>query len=235
MIRPPKGCILETDSRVAQFGHPAPAWLFPYADLMTELVCFFVILYALSASLDKGMVEGGEKMEQVMDTMGIEAEVEFTKEGMKLSLSENEKSPFFESGFAELTPKMQNALGALAREMRKQAAKGHMIYVEGHTDDIPIHNEYFFSNWELSTARATSVVEYLINDHKFPSACIAAMGFGDNQPKCSEKTRECRGRNRRVVFLIRNNDLRKTACSALFKEASAESSKLPSVEGGEAG
>ena len=52
-LRAPKGFIDETDPKVAQIGHPAPAWLVNYADLMTELVCFFVILYALGASMSK--------------------------------------------------------------------------------------------------------------------------------------------------------------------------------------
>ena len=65
-LKPPKGMLLESDSRVAQFGHPAPAWLFPYADLMTELVCFFVILYALQAALDPGIQDAKKELDQVM-------------------------------------------------------------------------------------------------------------------------------------------------------------------------
>ncbi len=208
-IKPPKGCISESDPRVAQFGHPAPAWLFPYADLMTELVCFFVILYALSAALDKGMVEGGEEMKHVMDREGVQGEVKMTKEGLTVSMEEQPGVPYFESGFAELTPKMKDVLAKMAPPLKKMAQAGRMVYVEGHTDDIPIHNEYFWSNWELSTSRATSVVEYLIREQGLPASCLAAMGFGEHQPKCFEKTRDCRSQNRRVVFLIRSQAIGK--------------------------
>ena len=51
------------DPRVSRFGHPAPPWLINYADLMTEMVCFFVILYALSAALSKGITNAKEKLE----------------------------------------------------------------------------------------------------------------------------------------------------------------------------
>ncbi|HEX4046542.1 MAG TPA: flagellar motor protein MotB, partial [Elusimicrobiota bacterium] len=65
-IRPPKGFIDETDPKVAQIGHPAPAWLVNYADLMTELVCFFVILYALSAALNKNVQNAAQEVQKMM-------------------------------------------------------------------------------------------------------------------------------------------------------------------------
>ena len=54
------------DPRVSKFGHPAPPWLINYADLMTELVCFFIILYALSAALSKNMVNAKEKLDEML-------------------------------------------------------------------------------------------------------------------------------------------------------------------------
>jgi len=204
MLKAPKGFIDESDPRVVAFGHPAPAWLFPYSDLMTELVCFFVILYALSAALDKGMVEGGEILEHVMDTQGVNGEVKMTKEGLQVSLQEQEGVSYFESGFAELTPKMRDVLDKMAPALKKMAEQNKLILVEGHTDDIPIHNDYFWSNWELSTSRATSVVEYMVKEKKFPPGCLAAMGFGEHHPVCEEKTADCRSKNRRVVFLVKS-------------------------------
>lgn len=220
-IKPPKGCIEESDPRVAQFGHPAPAWLFPYSDLMTELVCFFVILYALSAALDKGMVEGGNEMKHVMDTQGINGEVKMTKDGLRVSLEESDGVSYFESGFAELTPKMRDVLDKMSPVLLGMANQNKMILVEGHTDNVPIHNDYFWSNWELSTARATSVVEFLVNDKKFPPACMAAMGFGEHQPVCGEKTADCRSRNRRVIFLIRSPGIGTDSCSGNRLQAAA--------------
>jgi len=212
-IKPPKGCIDESDPRVAQFGHPAPAWLFPYADLMTELVCFFVILYALSAALDPAAQKGKEEIDKVMDEQGVSGEVTLTKEGLRIMMTEEGGFSFFESGFAELTPKMRETLDKMAPPMRKMAAQNKMILVEGHTDNMPIHNEYFWSNWELSSSRATSVVEYLITKKGFPPACMAAMGFGEHQAKCGESTPECRSKNRRVEFLVRSPGLGTNTCS----------------------
>lgn len=219
-LKAPKGFIDESDSRVAQFGHPAPAWLFPYADLMTELVCFFVILYALSAALDKEMQKSQEEIEK-KDIPGVETEM--TEEGLKISLTEKEGPANFKSGFADLTGSMRENLAALAPDLVKLAGGGRQILVQGHTDDLPIHNEYFWSNWELSASRATTVVEYMINEHRLPAPCVAAMGFGEHQPLCREQTAPCRDRNRRVVFLVRNPALGKSDCGEAAKALSAPS------------
>ena len=61
----PKNMIEMSDPRVAQIGHPAPPWMVNYADLMTELVCFYLILYALSASLSKPMQEAKKAVEEI--------------------------------------------------------------------------------------------------------------------------------------------------------------------------
>jgi flagellar motor protein MotB len=211
-LRAPRGFIDESDPKVCQIGHPAPAWVVCYADLMTELVCFFVILYALSASLDKGMQEAAEQMGEIIDAKEIAGEAKLTKDGLMVSLTDGGKTANFESGFAEITPGMKETLSALAPAMRKLAYQKKQIMVQGHSDNVPIKNEYFFSNWELSSARATSVVEYLITEQDFPPACMAAVGFGQHQPECNDNTSACRSTNRRVVFLIRNQGLSKGAC-----------------------
>jgi flagellar motor protein MotB len=205
-LRAPKGFIDESDPKVCQIGHPAPPWLVNYADLMTEMVCFFVILYALSASLDKGMQKGQEELEKVIKEEGLKgAKVEMTEEGLKVTLEEQRGDvSYFESGFAEVTDTMRGVLDKVAPILKTMAMQNKQILVQGHTDDVPIHNDYFWSNWELSTARATTVVEHLIREKDLPPACMAAVGFGEFQPVCRETTPECRARNRRVVFLVKN-------------------------------
>lgn len=199
---------MESDSRVAKFGHPAPAWLFPYADLMTELVCFFVILYALSAALNKDLQAAKKEVEQVMQEEKLAGDVKIDKEGMHITLEEYGKMAHFESGYADLTPAMIDVLEKLAPTFRKLADKNHEIIVEGHTDSQKIKNEFFWSNWELSTSRATTVVEHLITKENLPANRMAAIGYGPHRPICEERTRECRARNRRVVFTIRNRPLK---------------------------
>ncbi len=77
-----------SDPRVSKIGHPAPPWLINYADLMTELVCFFIILYALSAALNKNMVNAKEELEKMMKDQKMQGEVKMTKEGLYLTLEE---------------------------------------------------------------------------------------------------------------------------------------------------
>src|ERR1051326_5729125 len=157
-LKPPKGFIDETDSRVAQVGHPAPPWMVNYADLMTELVCFYLILYALSAALSKPMQEAKKEVEETMKQQEVAGDVKMTKDGLVISLQEQGYFVFFKSGSSEISDQMRGVLDQLAPTFAKLAAKNHDIIVEGHTDDVPIRSPQFASNWELSTARATSVV-----------------------------------------------------------------------------
>ncbi len=81
----------------------------------------------------------------------------------------------------------------------------HMIEVEGHTDDLPISNEQFPSNWELSSARATGVVKYLL-ESGIEKERLKASGYADSRPKeglDDLPLSEQRKANRRVVVSIR--------------------------------
>jgi chemotaxis protein MotB len=78
----------------------------------------------------------------------------------------------------------------------------NFIRIEGHTDNVPINTPRFPSNWELSVARATSVVQYLISRHNFPPERLSATGYGEYRPKASNATAEGRQKNRRVDFVI---------------------------------
>src|SRR5476649_2124180 len=100
-MRAPKGFIDESDPKVCLIGHPAPAWLVNYADLMTELVCFFVILYALSAALNKNMTKAKEDIDKMMKDGKMTGSATIDKEGLKITLEEKGGSSFFETGAAE--------------------------------------------------------------------------------------------------------------------------------------
>ena len=206
-LKPPKGMIDETDPRVTLIGHPAPGWMVNYADLMTELVCFYLILYALSASLSKPVQEAKKEVEETMKAEDVAGDVKITKDGLVISLQEQGYNVFFESGSGEMTDQMKHILDQLAPTFQSLAEKKHDMIVEGHTDDIPIRTAKFPSNWELSTARATTVVQYLIGQHKYPPAHIAAIGYGENKalPRSEEEDMSAwRSKNRRVVFLVKN-------------------------------
>jgi chemotaxis protein MotB len=79
------------------------------------------------------------------------------------------------------------------------------IEVEGHTDDVPIATAQFPSNWELSSARASSVVRLLI-DNGVPAKQLAVVGLASNQPLASNDNPEGRAKNRRVTITIVSPD-----------------------------
>ncbi len=206
-LKAPKGFIDETDPKVCQVGHPAPAWMVNYADLMTELVCFYLILYALSAALSKPMQEAKKEVEETMKQSEVAGDVKMTKDGLVISLQEQGFFVFFNSGSADLTDQMKKVLDQLAPTFAKLGDKKHEMIVEGHTDDIPIRSAQFASNWELSTSRAIKVVQYLINTHHYPPTHIAAIGYGENKnlPRSPDEDVDAwRSKNRRVVFVIKN-------------------------------
>jgi chemotaxis protein MotB len=201
-LKAPKGFIDESDPKVAKVGHPAPAWVVCYADLMTEMVCFFVILYALSAALNKNVQNAAQQVKEMMDKGQMKGEVKVDKEGLKITLEEQGGASFFGSGAAEPTAEMDSKLALLLPNLQKLAAD-HELLVEGHTDDQGIHNEYFDSNWELSTARATSVARLLIEKYGIPKGHIGAVGYGDTRPLVPNDSAEHRAMNRRVVFFVK--------------------------------
>ena len=195
--------IPEDDKRVAPMGEPAPPWMVNYADLMTELVCFFVILYALSAALNKDMQKAQEEIKDMIKEGKMSGQVQMDKEGMRITLEENSQVSFFESAKADLTDPMKLQMDKLAPILFKLSEK-HDVVVEGHTDNVPIATKQYASNWELSSARATSVVKYLLAD-KFNPKHLAAVGYGEHHPIVPNDTEMNRKKNRRVVFFIKNN------------------------------
>jgi len=74
--------------------------------------------------------------------------------------------------------------------------------VEGHSDDVPIHNAAFSSNWELSTARATAVAMMLLKESSFDPRRMSIAGYAQYHPTASNDTPEGRRANRRVDIVI---------------------------------
>ncbi len=212
-MRAPRGFIDISDPKVCKVGHPAPAWVVCYADLMTELVCFFVILYALSAALNKDVQKAAADVKEIIDKGEMKGEVKIDKDGLKISIEEQGGASFFGVGAAEPTPEIDGKLSLLTPALAKLALD-HEILVEGHTDGQKIHNEYFDSNWELSTARATSVARLLIEKYKMPAANIGAVGYGGNRPTATNDTPEGRAKNRRVVIFVKSSSIKKDVKAA---------------------
>lgn len=130
-----------------------------------------------------------------------EVRLRSTKEGLVISL---EEIGFFNSGSAQLKP---GALPALAKIASILSDDPENLRIEGHTDNIPIHNSQFMSNWELSTARATRVLNILITRFNFSPDRLSAAGYAQYHPVASNDTPAGRAMNRRVDIVVLRNDL----------------------------
>ena len=104
----------------------------------------------------------------------------------------------FESGRAELKPDIGPFLEKLLEDLKHMK---NTVIVEGHTDNIPIHTRRYDSNWELSTARAFSVIHFFLNRGVSPERLVA-HGFSEYRPLFSNNTEEARAKNRRIEVTI---------------------------------
>jgi chemotaxis protein MotB len=112
----------------------------------------------------------------------------------------------FAAGSAELSPDAKKALDPVIAALKQLTAEippdiGWILRIDGHTDRQPIHTAQFPSNWELSDARALSVVRYAIANG-VPADRLAAAGFGDTQPLDLADTPEANSRNRRIELRL---------------------------------
>ena len=109
----------------------------------------------------------------------------------------------FASGQATLNSRSTSLLSEIGRLLN--LAGEHPIEVEGNTDNVPIHSSLYPSNWELSTARASTVVRFL-SEHGVGAARMSAAGFADQRPVASDATAAGRARNRRVEIVLKRTD-----------------------------
>jgi chemotaxis protein MotB len=141
-----------------------------------------------------------EKFKAVPDGEKL-VQTEITERGLVVHILE---SALFSAGSAVLEPRAMTVLDMIYGKI--QDVPNHMR-IEGHTDDRPINSPVYPSNWELSTARATSVVRYFINDHNAPATKISALGYGEYRPIQPNTSIENRASNRRVDVVVLTLDL----------------------------
>lgn len=108
-------------------------------------------------------------------------------------------SVLFTPGSAELSPSAKATLTKVAKQLKPMP---NDIRVEGHTDNTPINTAIFPNNWYLSTARATQIVEYLINGHQFSPKRLSAAGYGEHHPVAENSSIEGKRQNRRVDIIV---------------------------------
>ncbi len=122
-------------------------------------------------------------------------------QGLVISLRE---FGFFDSGSAALRP---SAFPAVDRIASILAVRTCSLRIEGHTDNVPIHNSQIASNWELSTARSTEMVRLLIVRYRFAPDRLSAAGYAEYHPIASNDTVQGRAQNRRVDVVILNDHI----------------------------
>jgi chemotaxis protein MotB len=225
-------------------------WLVSYADFITLLFAFFVVLYSAAQVDKKKMGQLSEAIQVAfghLDTSATsslpviiqaspmlpgkpvtlpstppgkptgpdlqalrkdleealspeiqrgEISIRDSSEGLVISLQE---IGFFESGSAEMKAKSQSAISSIASLLSRRQ---YQIRIEGHTDNIPIHNPQFQSNWELSTARSIEMVKQFIILYQFVPEMLSAAGYAEYHPVASNETEAGRAKNRRVDIVI---------------------------------
>jgi chemotaxis protein MotB len=223
--------------------HDHGRWLVSYADFITLLFAFFVVMYAISqvnegkyrllsdallqafkpdaaalkdprtgprASLpgdfggrgpdgqpDAGMQAITRDLMSALDPLVKGGQVKVTESGLGVAVEIN-ASLLFASAQAELQPEALPVLTSLAKVL---APVPNDVQVEGHTDNVPISTAQFPSNWELSGARASSVVRLFI-DNGVASVRLVAVGYADTRNIAPNLTPEGKAQNRRVTVMI---------------------------------
>lgn len=208
------------------FDADGEGWIVTYADAITLLLAFFVMILSVS-DLNQGKIESlkeglagvltGEKvvtpfsdikkeLDQIIDQHNMQENVSVVidKKGVKVEFSD---FSLYDSGSAAIRPQALPVLNEVTKVIERSVHETHLVEVEGHTDDVPIRTEKFPSNWELSAARASNVVKYLLGKG-VEKEQLKASGYADSRPKSAPPEgqpmdAQQRAENRRVVIYVR--------------------------------
>jgi chemotaxis protein MotB len=208
------------------FDDDGGGWLVTYADAITLLLAFFVMILSVSdlnqgkvEALQEGLANSISDKEVVTPFTDIKKELDDIIQEHKMSENvavdidakgvrvEFSNFSLYDSGSAALRPQALPMLDEVSNVIETTSHKTHLIEVEGHTDDVPINTPRFPSNWELSSSRASNVVKYLIIKG-IDKSRLKAAGYADSRPKQDLPPdqgfdNEMRAANRRVVIYIK--------------------------------
>jgi chemotaxis protein MotB len=230
-------------------------WLVSYADFITLLFAFFATMYAISTVDAQKLASMVDSMHTAFDTRGVprpaavprpsgapermrqddlvqrlrerldstSVNVELDQRGIVVSMRE---AGSFPTGSADLSPVARDVLRELAAMTGGDEAL--KLRVEGHTDDVPIQTGRFASNWELSTARATTVVTYLVQQLGVAPQRLSAAGYGEFHPRVPNASVEDRAQNRRVDIIILNEGTAKAEEPPSAAASPARGARQPS-------
>ena len=225
--------------REEESGGGSPEWMTTYSDLVTLLLCFFVLLFSFSAvDAEKfkaimasfqggsGVLSGGTSLEPpinlIEDDLDIEVDLRILMEYLQeyaetLDLEEKivvqveerglvvrfADNLFFDSGSSDIKPESVEILKTVAELLNREEFLEKQIKVEGHTDSDPIlRSAKFPTNWELSSARATNVLRYLVESELMHGARVSSAGYSYYRPIMPNDTAENKAQNRRVDIVI---------------------------------
>jgi chemotaxis protein MotB len=213
-------------------------WVITFADMVTLLMVFFILLFAIGtveqekwrqitqvdeqtvhavdevgAMVNREMVDIISEVEEFVFKNKLSGEVRVASDerGAVITISD---VVLFPAGSADMTPKGQNTLRQVF-DVLKQF--NYNVKVEGHTDNTPIHTLRFPSNWELSASRASQVAHMLIKDG-FPPERLSVEGFAEFRPKVPNTSPENRAINRRIEVVYQRGSMRKRMIQILNRK-----------------
>ncbi len=123
----------------------------------------------------------------------------------------------FDSGKAKIKRGAYQPLDKIASVFNNEL-KDRNIGIEGHTDNEPIRYSRWKSNWELSTARATSVLHYLVDEKRVSPMRISATGYGEYRPIANNETARGKQKNRRVEVIVMPKKIERASLEELYEQ-----------------
>ena len=202
----------------AQSNH-ADDWLMTYADMITLLLCFFAVFLSVSvpkrspdAQLQPIIVQSYGAPDNIESNQPIDPKPHIVvptsnQIGDRITAMQMSSSAFFTSGSATLTEEGKKILANEVEILKSPKYHGYVITIEGHTDDTPVNTSEFHSNWELSSARASAVVHFFLDQGIEPFK-LRAAGYADTFPRVPNHDAhgnpipENQAKNRRVVIKL---------------------------------
>ncbi len=155
----------------------------------------------IPAELEEKQIDSiAQEVREIVKGQGLEGSISVSRQERGVVISINERL-FFKSGSAVIEKDSEDRVLIIGKDILAKIPNKH-IRVEGHTDDVPIKSPVFPSNWELSSARATSVLRILVDKAGVDPKLISAVGYGEFTPLVPNDSDANREKNRRVDIVI---------------------------------
>lgn len=143
-----------------------------------------------------------EELKSYIAKNGLSDQLSVSKVGNDVVLLRMADSALFEPAQAEINPESEQVLASVSAILTEYGDFIEMVRIEGHTDNRPINNRKYSTNWELSTARAVNVLKRLLEISSLGSQKFSAVGYSEYYPIADNETEAGRAQNRRVDFVI---------------------------------